>query len=190
MNITKKLNFRLILTVFMLLAAVQACSQPEEPTPTPTAVDTATATVMPTFTPTVTLTLAPSATNTPLPTATRTRTPTQEPSPTEEGMPSIAAALANCPISEDPTYGVTMENAIKVGGGIFTGGIDREYEYLNALAGPNGETVSYTRGGSTDYGLVILDIYTITYSGGSNTLYLDLYNYETLYIPVGLSCAP
>lgn len=95
-----------------------------------------------------------------------------------------------CPISSDPTYGYTMENAIRVGGDIF-GGPARERAYLDNLRGPDGQTITYHRVGSTGYGDTILDIYEINYSGLAEpiVLYIDMYVFEELFAPVGFTCA-
>ena len=92
----------------------------------------------------------------------------------------------------DPSYGYTAENAIKVGG------IEpsNERRFLNALTGPNGEEISYERAGSCcpvksknalfgDYAM--LDHYKITWKGLEEpiSLYINMYDYEPLKIPVG-----
>jgi hypothetical protein len=92
-----------------------------------------------------------------------------------------------CPISTDETYGYSEANPIKVGGD-FISGVSRERAYLDHLRGPNGETLSYERQGSTMSGDVILDIYHITGSGVDETLYVDLYNFSELSAPVGFTC--
>ena len=48
--------------------------------------------------------------------------------------------------TKDKTYGYTEDNPIKVGGGME--GPLNEQRFLNALAGPNGEKVTYKRQGS------------------------------------------
>ena len=49
-------------------------------------------------------------------------------------------------ISDDPTYAYDQKNAVKVGG--VGSGPTNERRYLNALLGPNGESITYTRRGS------------------------------------------
>ncbi len=93
-----------------------------------------------------------------------------------------------CPMSTDSTYGYTKDNPIKVGGDWFEGPA-REDAYLDALSGPNGESISYERLGSIDYGDTILDEYQVSYSGSQPVLlYLDEYSYEELMAPVGFIC--
>lgn len=98
--------------------------------------------------------------------------------------------------SEDPTYGYAQENPIMVGGAKEGNGPLNERRFLNALTGPNGEEVNYSRDGSCchfatknspfgDAGL--LDIYSITYSGLKEPikLYINMYDSDTLKVPVG-----
>ena len=95
-----------------------------------------------------------------------------------------------CPIADDPAYGYTRENAIRVGdGGELFGGPGRERAYLDNLRGPNGEPISYERLGSLNFEDTILDEYRITGLATPVTLYLDIYQFEELRAPVGFTCA-
>lgn len=95
--------------------------------------------------------------------------------------------------NEDTTYGYSEKNPIKVGGE--ANGPMNERKFLNSLSGPNGETVTFTRAGSCchfetrniSYGLGLLDIYEVTYEGKKDTvsLYLNMYDKETVKAPVG-----
>lgn len=98
--------------------------------------------------------------------------------------------------AKDKTYGYTEDNPVKVGGGME--GPLHERRFLNALAGPNGEKVAYERLGSCcpfktknavfgDSGM--LDKYEITVEGSSKKiiLYLNMYDSETLQVPVGFT---
>lgn len=102
-------------------------------------------------------------------------------------------------MADDDTYGYSKENPIEVGftKGVFGGPANERY-YLNGLAGPNGEQISYTRRGSccafkTPNGMMdetgLLDIYQVTYQGSIDTvtLYLNMYDPSELKIPVGFS---
>ena len=157
----------------LLIVSLTGCSSPlfAPPTSTPTA----TATFTPPPTSTSTPTLAP--TFTPEPTATAALTST--PPPQTGGV---------CPISTDPTYGYTLENPIRVGGDFFTG-VERQRAYLDNLRGPNGERFTYNRRGSTPGLDSILDIYELYGLADVVVLYVDLYKYEELMAPVGLTCA-
>jgi hypothetical protein len=95
-------------------------------------------------------------------------------------------------IAATPTYGFTQSNPIKVGGLSES----QEAGYLNGLRGPAGEPIDYERIGSccpfkTDKGLVdgigLLDAFRVTYKGQPQaaTLYIDFYDEEPLYVPLG-----
>ena len=93
-------------------------------------------------------------------------------------------------ISTDSKYGYTQKNAIKVGS------IQKEYHYLNALKGPNGEKVTYERTGSccefrsktAAFGKGFLDVYQVWYEVGKPvTLYINGYDNEDLKCPMGFT---
>ena len=100
-------------------------------------------------------------------------------------------------ISTDKTYGFTEKNPIKVGFGGASEGPANERRFLNALAGPNGEEISYERLGSccafkTDNGFMgggLLDKYEIKWKGQSEPviLYLNMYDPGELLAPVGFT---
>ncbi len=104
----------------------------------------------------------------------------------------------DCPISTDPTYGYTIENPVKLGGGsIINGipvngydGVSREDYYLMLLSGSNGESINVTRTGSQNLGDTILDEYVIAIAGEDEprTIYVDIYHYSPPFAPVGFSC--
>lgn len=102
-------------------------------------------------------------------------------------IPTELVPTGECEISTDSTYGYTQENPIQVGGGAFDGP-SRERAYLDNLLGPNGESLSYERQGSTSTETTILDIYIVTGSGINETIYLDEYNYSEPQAPVGFTC--
>lgn len=97
--------------------------------------------------------------------------------------------------SDDPTYGYTEGNPIMVGKGGGSGPLN-ERRFLNALTGPNGEVIKYSRLGScchfkTKNGMLndagLLDKYVITYEGLEKeiVLYINMYDSDVLKIPVG-----
>lgn len=94
-----------------------------------------------------------------------------------------------CPVSDDPTYGYTTQNPVRVGGGPF-GGPAREKAYLDNLRGPNFEPVQYERIRSESYAETILDLYQVTYPGQAEAawLYLDEYTYQEPKAPRGFKC--
>jgi hypothetical protein len=69
-------------------------------------------------------------------------------------------------IATDRTYGLSEKNPVEVGGGPLN-----ERRFLNALAGPNGEKISYFRSGSCCpvksnngmSGSAMLDNYRVSY---------------------------
>jgi hypothetical protein len=94
--------------------------------------------------------------------------------------------------TSDPTYGLTEQNPIKVGG------LDErnEAEYLNGLRGPSGEPIEYERLGSCCpfktpnamvEGIGLLDAFRVSYAGQAkpSVLYIDFYDEEALYVPIG-----
>jgi len=99
-------------------------------------------------------------------------------------------------ISEDDTYGYSEKNAICVAGG-FESGPRNERSYLNALIGPNGESISYQRLGSccaikssnSPMGMAMLDIYEVKYDGIEKPvrLYLNMYDPGPLQAPRGFN---
>jgi hypothetical protein len=111
---------------------------------------------------------------------------------TTPDVPGLSAATSKCAIADDQAYGTTLATAIRVGGGNI-GGPAREQKYLNALRGPNGEGLHYTRLGSlpTPDESIILDLYEISSPGLAQPvrLYIDEYHLEELKAPKGLVCA-
>lgn len=102
-------------------------------------------------------------------------------------------------ISTDPTYGLSAKNPVQVGGVDKSEGPTNERRFLNALAGPNGEEVTYFRAGSCcpiksksdpfGLGSVMLDNYRVTWKGAKDTLsiYINMYDYGPLKAPVGFT---
>lgn len=101
-------------------------------------------------------------------------------------------------ISSDPTYGLSDSNPIEVGGVDKEEGPLNERRFLNALAGPNGESISYYRAGSCCPvksengflgGMAMLDNYRVTYEGSKDTvsIYINMYDYGELKAPVGFT---
>jgi hypothetical protein len=100
-------------------------------------------------------------------------------------------------ISVDPTYGLSKKNPIEVGGAHESKGPMNERRFLNALAGPNGERVSYARAGSCCpvkskngfMGTAMLDNYRVTWEGSKDTvsIYINMYDVGALKAPVGFT---
>ena len=170
----KKIHIPITLIV-LFSVALSACgiaAPPPTPTPQPSNTPVPTSTPTPVPTPT---TLGQA--NMPIP---LTNTPTQT-------LGDVFPGMSGCLVSSDKTYGYTQENPIKVGGD-FLEGPARERAYLDNLTGPNGETISYNRTGSVDFGDTILDVFDITGLGKQITLYIDEYSFTEPLAPVGFSC--
>lgn len=100
-------------------------------------------------------------------------------------------------VASDSTYGFTPENPVLVGGVHMRQGPWNARRYLNALAGPKGEAVSYVRAGSccpvkSENGLMgyaMLDLYRVVWEGAADSvsLYLNMYDEGGLQAPVGFT---
>jgi hypothetical protein len=100
-------------------------------------------------------------------------------------------------ISTDKTYGLTPENPVEVGGNSKDNGPTNERNYLNMIAGPNGETTSFYRKGSCCpvkskngfSGYAMLDIYKVTWEGSKDTvsIYINMYDKGIMMAPVGFT---
>jgi hypothetical protein len=104
-------------------------------------------------------------------------------------VPGMTPAASLCKISTDETFGLSINNPIKTGGGAMYAGA-REVRYLVALRGPAGEGTHFKRGGSTKApDGTILDIYAMEILGGKKTtLYIDAYHWADPIAPVGFLC--
>lgn len=118
------------------------------------------------------------------------------------GSPNLKQELLNdntfkiTEYSQDKTYGYTAKNPVMVGSKN-GGGPKNERRFLNALTGPNGEQIKYSRIGSccgfkTKNGLFedsgMLDKYSISYKELDEELviYINMYDSDTLRVPMGL----
>jgi hypothetical protein len=100
-------------------------------------------------------------------------------------------------VSTDKTYGLSEKNPIEVGGADKKEGPLNERRFLNALAGPNGEKITYHRAGSCCpvkskngfMGMAMLDDYRVTWQGSKDTvsIYINMYDYGELKAPVGFT---
>ena len=102
-------------------------------------------------------------------------------------------------ISNDDTYGYSAENPIQVGGVDRDEGPLNERKYLDMLAGPNGEKISYVRARSCcpiksdndpfGFGSVMLDEYHVTWEGTEDavSIYINMYDYGVMEAPVGFT---
>jgi hypothetical protein len=101
--------------------------------------------------------------------------------------------------SLDKSYGFSESNPIKVGGYSESTGPKNERRFLSALKGPNGETVRFYREGSccffetpnVEKGMRgLLDTYKVYWedmTGDTLQIYINMYDKDSLMIPVGLT---
>lgn len=99
--------------------------------------------------------------------------------------------------AENPQYGYSPDYSIDVGGANQSMGPDNQRRFLNALLGPNGETVKYHRAGSCCAfktpngfgGMGLMDRYRVYWDGSKDTLtlYINMYDEGDLFIPKGLN---
>jgi hypothetical protein len=103
--------------------------------------------------------------------------------------PSLELVLS----TDDPTYGFTRENPVRLGspGGASPLLVRR---FLSALWGPAGQPLRYERAGacSTDPDRATGEAYSVTYEGldAPLILYFELRSSGDLRVPVGLSARP
>jgi hypothetical protein len=103
-------------------------------------------------------------------------------------LPGLTAANSRCPVSDDPTYGVTAANPIKVGGSPMYVKA-RSMRFLLALRGPAGQGLHFKRLGSFDGPHdTILDLYEVERDGVVRHLYLDGYRTAGVWAPPGFVC--
>jgi hypothetical protein len=102
----------------------------------------------------------------------------------------LTAATSACPVSDDPSYGVTPGNPIRVGGGALYV-MSRSMRFLQALRGSTGQGLHLWRLGSFDGpDETMLDVYQVEHDGVMQHLYVDGYRWAELKAPRGLVCAP
>lgn len=99
-------------------------------------------------------------------------------------------------VSADETFGYSQQNPVMVGGRL-EGGAYNQRRFLNALLGPSGEAITYTRRGSccpfsTPNGMMgggLLDMYEVTIPGKQQPviLYLNMYDKGILRAPKGFT---
>jgi len=119
--------------------------------------------------------------------AAQVRDPSHETTTTD--FPGLTAESSACPLSTDPTYGLTKENPIKTGGGDMYMA-SRQVKFLTALRGPAGEGLHFKRTGTVEAADgFILDIYTLDIKGDrKTTLYVDGYHWADPVAPKGFLC--
>jgi hypothetical protein len=99
--------------------------------------------------------------------------------------------------SQDKKYGYDSEYPINVFYGNTKNETINEERFLNALAGPKGEKISYSKVESccpfstkrSEMGAGFLDVYELKWEGQKNPikLYINIYEKGILMVPMGLS---
>ncbi|MFV5700032.1 2-dehydro-3-deoxyphosphooctonate aldolase [Flavobacterium sp. ZT3R17] len=99
--------------------------------------------------------------------------------------------------SKDKKYGYDQDYPINIFYRNTTNETINQERFLNALAGPKGEKITYTKLESccpfptkkTDLGAGFLDVYELKWDGQKKSikLYLNIYEKGILMVPVGLS---
>lgn len=99
--------------------------------------------------------------------------------------------------SKDQKYGYEKEYPINLFYSNTKNETINQQRYLNALAGPKGEKITYTKLESccpfptkrSEMGAGFLDVYELKWEGRQNpvTLYLNIYEKGVLMVPVGLT---
>lgn len=99
--------------------------------------------------------------------------------------------------SKDQKYGYEKEYPINIFYSNTKNETINQQRYLNALAGPKGEKITFTKLESccpfptkrSEMGAGFLDVYELKWEGQQNpvTLYLNIYEKGVLMVPIGLS---
>jgi hypothetical protein len=99
--------------------------------------------------------------------------------------------------SKDKRYGYDKNYPINIFYGNTNNESINQQRFLNALAGPKGEKITYTKLESccpfptkrSDMGAGLLDVYELKWEGQRKpvTLYLNIYEKGVLMVPVGLT---
>ena len=99
--------------------------------------------------------------------------------------------------SKDKRYGYEKEYPINIFYSNTKNETINQQRYLNVLAGPKGEKITYTKLESccpfptkrSEMGAGFLDVYELKWEGQQNpvTLYLNIYEKGVLMVPVGLT---
>jgi hypothetical protein len=106
-----------------------------------------------------------------------------------------AISVPACQTAGDPEYGLVANKAVAIGGGPMYMAA-RQRRYLNALRGPQGQTVTIGDRGSLllpgDPEHAIIDGYHVSYEvdgkAVEKTIYMDAYHYDAPKAPAGFTC--
>lgn len=118
---------------------------------------------------------------------------------TDEMIGRSRGSMSLSQAARDGRYGYSAAVPVPVGGGLDEGA-ERTYRFLNALRGPDGTPIKYSRVGtccpfrtprSPFGGEAVLEVYQITIveRGETKRLYFDWYDEGDVLIPLGLTAA-
>lgn len=96
--------------------------------------------------------------------------------------PAVAEEIDPAQTSDDPTFGYTKENPVKLGGDSLRQGVAASYVYLKQLRDKNSKPFKYSRVGNVGPGPDghITDFYKLTDSEGTEfSVYIDAYHPES-----------
>jgi hypothetical protein len=121
---------------------------------------------------------------------------TRTPMPTDVMGRQYGAMSLKRPAT-DPDYSFTEKRPVMVKGGFGEGG-HNVYRFLNALRGPTGQPVRYSRVGTCckfktkqspfGDGEELLEVYEVWYEGGTpKRMYFNWYDDGDILVPVGFS---
>ncbi|HKF67038.1 MAG TPA: hypothetical protein VKB36_10925 [Vicinamibacterales bacterium] len=107
-----------------------------------------------------------------------------------------AVRVESCAEASDAEYGFSAVKPIQIGGGPLYMNA-REHRFLDALRGPDGQTLRVVGGiGSgpanlPGFGRTIIDTYTVTYEGHDQpiSIFMDAYHFGHPRVPKGFTCA-
>ncbi|MGL5112680.1 MAG: 2-dehydro-3-deoxyphosphooctonate aldolase [Flavobacterium sp.] len=98
--------------------------------------------------------------------------------------------------SKDKKYGYNKDYPVNIFYGSTKNDVINQQRFLNALAGPKGETITYKKiesccpfpSKNSDMGAGFLDVYELTWEGQKKPvlLYLNIYERGQLLVPMGL----
>jgi hypothetical protein len=112
---------------------------------------------------------------------------------TTSSVAGVDASSSKCAIADDPTYGYTPTNPVKVGGEAIYAAA-REIRYFDALRGPTGQGIHYKRLGAIPEkppnSSTFLDVYELSYEGLEKPIqiYANAYEWDPPKAPRGLIC--
>jgi hypothetical protein len=118
----------------------------------------------------------------------------------QQPAPSVALGAIRVPACQtagDPEYGLALNKAVAIGGGPLYMAA-RQRRYLNALRGPQGQTLTIANEIASsplrgDPEHAIVDSYRVSYEiDGTRiekTIYMDAYHYDAPKVPAGFTCA-